>query len=502
VESVAYLPTEIKDNALTVSGRVKVTFWDEEDPDTGIDPYYTTRSAIRGTFWKKLLARNPNMKGRPITIYEGFDGLTAAQFEEKWVGIIDAVAMKKGVVTIESIDLLKSLADIEVPPKLDIKLVADVTAALPTLTVNDVTDLDAAGYVRIDDEIIRYTSRNAATNQLLECTRGAFDTEAVEHSGKDKVQLCRYYEPQNPYDMLYDMLVTDAEIDTAHIDAAAYTKLKTWPVVDTDYTAIITEPTKLDKLYFELVKVLDCRSWVNEDRKITIVKNMPNEGARPYTEITDAAGIVQGSATVDLNDKSRISRVSLYWEMSPIGEMPGDSRSLSDDTDDVSAFSRLDIAIDADSESENEYDETIEEKIFCRWIRRGYEDEDVLDRYVANLAARYLIRRRDAMPILEASLELKDEDLAVGDFVKVTTDEIQETDGSDCTAAPFQVTRKERKGNDINVKLIKLAPKRICIIGPDTLPDFASAGSDNKEYGYISQDTGEMADGTPAYQIY
>ncbi len=505
VESVAYLPTEIKDNALTVSGRVKVTFYDEEETkDVGLDPYYATRPSIKGFFWRKFLTRNANIKGRPVAIYEGFDDLAESEFEKKWEGVVKAVTRQQGIITIECVDLLASLADIEMPEESDIELVADATVDLPTLTVDDVTGLDAAGYVRIDDEIIEYASKNATTNQLLECTRGAFGTGAAEHSTGAAVQKCRHYAPQNPYDILYnEMLMSDAAIDPGQVDQAAFTKLKTDPVADLDFTALISQPTNLQELFFEIIKVLDCRAWVNEDQQITICKNLPNEGGRSYVAVTDDANIIENSASVDDNLESRITRVLLYWEMSCTGDMPGRDSLEESATDDVSDFSYRAVARDIDAESANEYGDIVKEKIFCRWIHKGYADEDILDAYVRNLAARYLIRRRDPMPILSVSLGLKDEEIAVGDFPKVTTDEIQEKDGSDITAAPFQVTRKERAGNVITVEMIKLSPNRICTIGPDTMAeDYEDATEADKEYGYVCDENGEMPGGAPGYQIY
>ena len=87
-------------------------------------------------------------------------GLAESEFEQRFIGSIDNITLGKSGVN-EVVDLLKSLATIEVPPKLDIKLTSEATASQTTLVVSDVTGLDSpSGYVRIADEIIYYTGVN------------------------------------------------------------------------------------------------------------------------------------------------------------------------------------------------------------------------------------------------------------------------------------------------------------------------------------------------------
>ena len=197
----------------------------DRETDIGIDPYVSMRASVQGSFWRKLIARNPNYAGRRIRLYHGFYGLDAADFEQKFEGNIDSITIKEGGrVIVECVDLLKKLSKIEIPPKLNIKLAAAMTAGQTTISVSDGTDLDAAdGYIRIGDEVVLYTAKTG--NQLTGCTRGCFGTTAATHSQNDKIQKCRYYEPQSPYDILVDMLKTDAGIDPSYVNDAAYTAL-------------------------------------------------------------------------------------------------------------------------------------------------------------------------------------------------------------------------------------------------------------------------------------
>jgi hypothetical protein len=490
VEKIDYFPTEIKHDNLTTKARVKIAMFDEEDTDVGIDPYVSDRSSVQGTFWKKLLARNPNYKGRKIQVYGGFYGLAEGNFQEKFVGTIDNIARSGNRITVEAVDILKSLADIDIPPELDVKLVTGITDSQTTITVNDVTDLDSAGYVRINDEIIQYTGKNAVSNQITGCTRGKFSTTAAAHDENDKVQKCRYYAKDNPFDILQEMLSTDAGIAAGYINTASFSTAKAWPGGEIDFEAIISEPTPLEDLFFEIIDLIDCKVWVAEDLKITISRNIPNEGGRSYTTLTDAKNIVDNSAAVDLNEGSRITRVSIYWNKDAVG-----------DPEKVPSYARLDIAIDSDAESANEYNDEIKKTFWCRWINSGCDTEENLNAWIGELTGRYVLNRRDAAPIVTLSVEMKDSGLKTGDYVMLSTDELQEIDGNDVSAARFRVIRREEKGDQHTYRLERLPKRRACLINNNAANDYDTATDAEKEYGYICDSYGEV-DGEMGYFIF
>ncbi len=54
-------------------GTLKLGMVDETDSDLEQDPYTSTRaSAAQGSFWSRLIARNPNMAGRPVRVRRGY----------------------------------------------------------------------------------------------------------------------------------------------------------------------------------------------------------------------------------------------------------------------------------------------------------------------------------------------------------------------------------------------------------------------------------------------
>jgi hypothetical protein len=498
ISDISYQPTEIKDS-LTVNSRCTVTLYDEPDGDIGIDPYVATRSSVQGSFFKKLLARNANYKGRTVKIYNGLLGQTSDLFTQKFVGVIDNVKLNKGKVSIEVVDLLKSLSKIDIPPKLNLKLAVDLTAVQTSVTLEgsaaDIAILDSpTGYIRIEDEIIYYGAIDTATKILSSCTRGHFSTTPATHSTSDKVQKVKYYAPANPFDILSDeLLPTDCGIAAGYIDSTNFDAERDSPGGEVDFSAIISEPTKADKLFFEIVELLNCRAWVGEDLKITIRRALPNKPGRTYATLTDEANNIGGSQAVDLNQGSRISRVSLYWD-----------RKAVEDEEKPASYNRLDVAIDADGEGANGYNEVAEKIIYCRWLRQGYEPEETMNAFAANLASRIVSGNKDPMPILTVDLEMKDESVKTGDHAKISTAALQDADGEDLSSAVFQIVRRERKGNKISLKCLRLPTKKYCIIAPAgySAKAYATATAAEREYGAICNANGDMSNGDYGYRVW
>lgn len=497
IKNIAFLPTEIKDS-LTVKGRLTLEMTDEPDTDIGIDPYVATRASVQGTFWKKLLARNPNYKGRPIKLYDGFIGLTEGDFTtdgKLFSGIIDNITLGKGVVKVEAADLLKALDQVEIPAKLNLKLATDITDVQTSFALtygSDVASMDSpTGYVRIDDEVIYYGAISTVTRILSSCLRGRFGTTAATHRANDKVQAVKYYAEDNPFDTM-EQILTDAGVVAGDIDSGAFAAEKAFSD-DMNVMAVISEPTKASELYKELVDLLGCKSWVSEALLITIARNLPNRPTRAYTTLTDDEDIIADSGVVDLNQKSLVTRCSIYWDKDATGA-----------DDEPASYARLTVALDADAEGVNEYNQIAEKKIMSRWLNNAVSGtEEDLGSWVEAIADRQVWQHRDPQSLLSLDLEIKDSLLLTGQFARVTTDEMQDLDGNDLTSVKFQVVRRERKENMLTLKLLQLTSRRACYITPDDAPVFASATETQKdEYGYISEDDGKMADMTEGYYIF
>lgn len=496
-----YLPTEIKDK-LTVKGRVKITLADEPCQDNLLDPYVGNRASVAGgTFWKRFLARWDNWKNRPFAIYEGFVGIDEADFEQRWAGVTDNITMSGGKINIEVIDLLEDLSKISIPPKLSgVETLSTVAIAATSAVLSDASKLPSAGYVRIGDEIIQYTGITLASNQLTGMTRGIGGTVAEEHSDGAKVEIVLKIEG-NPFDLIYNMLTnsTDITIDAipgagisaANVDAVAWAKWKTYPITDTTFSAWLIKPAKLSDLFFEIVALIDCSVWQDEAQKITIRRNIPNEPGRSYLAIKDAENVVINTASVNLNEVERKSRVSVYW----------DKKILADDDEKTTSYSALEIAIDVDEEGSNGRNEVSEDVVYCRWLRNGVVQDEIMARYLQNLVRRRLYNRREQRPIIMLSVEQKDDALLTGKYIRLTTSEITDATGADTTES-YSVQKRDVGRGKIKLTLLRQKKSRILFFTPSGFPDYTDATADQREYGFIADSNRVMSNGDSGYSFY
>jgi len=496
------LPTEIKDK-ITVKGRLTVTLADEPDADIGLDPYRDQRASVPVTsYWRKILARY-RYQGRAIALYRGYIGLPETDYQLRWAGVIDNVRLDRDQVRIEAVDLLQALDKIEIPPKVQIDLVAECAAGATEATLSDVSALPATGYVRIDDEIIKYTGVNTSSNQITGLARGQFDTLDATHSADTKVEIVCHI-TGNPVDVAKALLTNDPDITVsnppgagigpARVDSTAWTTWRDWPVLDLDVDAVLTSPTKASKLFAELMQIIGGSAWQNEDQQITLHRLLRNDPSRSYHAISDDANIVERSARVDLNDSSRLTRVVLYWDRDP----------LASDDDKPESYDAIEAVIDLGAESANDYGDIAQETIYNRWYRRSQPatQEDIA-RQIAATARRYLHARLDPRPRITLAVELKDEGIRVGDYVRLSTDEILDATGAPLNRAPYRVVKREPAGSKVRLTLEAVPGRPVCILAPaGTTTDHTSASEAEREYGYLAGSDGLMPDGSPGYVLY
>jgi hypothetical protein len=274
-----------------------------------------------------------------------------------------------------------------------------------------------------------------------------------------------------------------------HVDLDAFYQYRDWPLRDINFTTIVSEPTKLSDLYMEIVDLLDAKSWVAENLKITIRKNTTNTPTTGYISLTDEAHIALESGDVDVNEKSRVSRVSIYWDKTATGKF----------TDEMS-YRRLDLAIDPDAETN--YGGSEEKAIKSRWIDPYVTLEETVQAFVKNLAIRRVQRQKHAQHLITIRTAEKDSNVKTGDYVRLSTDELNEASGLPITSRMYQVVKRERKKNEIELQLLQVTSRRMATIAPAGLPAYPLATETQRAYGYICDAFGRMSDGTEGYFIW
>ena len=488
-------PTEIDDNK-TIKARLKFTMVNSAADSLAMellpagDRYARNKSSFSGTRLRKLLSRHPNLKGRPVRRYLGALGDSLATFMQNQVftGVIyDFKQGTNGDIMLEAEDLLAKLEETFIPPKSEIKLVADITISDVQLTVSDASILPAPpNYIFMDKELIKYEGKNDTTGVLSTLTRGAENTTAKEHSANSKIQECQFWDFQSPFDIMQSIL-TIAGYSASDIDTDAFDFWKDYPETDINYGAIFEVPTKASALYFELIRTIDGSSWVGEDLKITVRRNIQNQPGRVYTDITESGNIKIDTQKVDKNLKGLRTRATMAWDRL-IGEKPGE----------LDSYNRANQFVDADAESSLDLDEVLEDTIFSNFIKQGDTAEENIQTYVNRVLSRRIISRNSIRELIDFNVEIRDYQIKTGEWVEVTTDAIEDSSGAGLDQVKFQVMRRTERGPEIGLKVLRIPESLVGFWGTEEMDglEMADATAAQKEYAFWANDDGKVPDGS------
>lgn len=330
----------------------------------------------------------------------------------------------------------------EVPPKADrlfkftggdpihLENWSEVTGQVIELKVSNLGNLNDSGYLQINKEIVQYYVSQA---RFFIIKRNLFGSKASRHYIHTNVNKVYQKYPTNPDKLLREML-KDAGIADEHVDDSAFDTLG-WDGIQFS-TKPITKQTKLSKLYFDLINVMDAQSWRNEEGKITIRVHKDEDAEHT---ITDAENIILNSTSMDINEEERITQVSLYWDREDL------TKSLTD----IDNYSRININVEPGLESENKYGERSKKQITTTWINTDYGQsyDGELEAYINKILDSKLKRHRDARPELTFDVEAKDSSIKLGSIVELETDEFNDVNGNNFSGQKFQIIKKENKGN-------------------------------------------------------
>lgn len=319
------LPQEIKDT-ITVKNRTTIEMYDDNnESDIDNDPYWSTRShtsvVVGGSYFKRLFARNPNYRYRPIRVYEGFTNVDEVDYVLKYTGLIESVVYEKGIVKFECVDNLKSLELSEIDAPQFAKLAQDIdyddTGNFDVDIQNDTAATSPGStYVMIDDEIIYYTTKTAAT---INCTiRGCYGTTRAPHSVGASMQVVEEYNGTPAFILANLATAAGLSFDSSISDDSM---LRAYLALDIS-VLIVKDKTKRSELFWEIVEQFGFRVWSNPDGTLAIRRTMNYADLASVPtyistipSITDALNILKGSTSVDLNEKSKVTRINRYWSL-------------------------------------------------------------------------------------------------------------------------------------------------------------------------------------------
>jgi len=304
---------------------LKVTFEEHPWADTGplYDKYLADRTYDpweQGTFWAKLRARNPFMRGRAMRWIQGTDDQAIADMDtrhfliESFDGPDDS-----GRFTIIAKDALKmadgdrAQAPLLSPGRLNANITDVATSATLAPTGIGDTDYPASGYLNIGGkEIVSFTR----SSDTLTITRAQFNTDAVAHTAGDRLQLCLYYSAEDPADIVEDLLTTYAGVDAGLITIAAW-QAESAAFYRRVNTRLIAEPTPVKMLLSELIEQCGLAIWwddLDEQIRFQVLRAVSTSA-----ELYDDDNIVEGSLRVREQPEKRISQVwTRFGQFNPL----------------------------------------------------------------------------------------------------------------------------------------------------------------------------------------
>ena len=372
----------------------EVTIRDFPYNDVGFDPYLSSRSydpLTRGSFWTKWLARNPYHTGYIMRVYDGYFGDSlAAMIKREY--FIERISSSRSSVQITAKDILRKVTDTNVtaPALSNGALSLDLTVGGTSFQAAgaSLSDYPASGWVRINQEIIAYTSTAIVSSnvEFSGLTRGALGTTAAAHSQFDRVQRVLAYENEPFQDIIYNLLTVWGGIPTSYIDKPDWDAEKDeWRDLY-NFTAYLSDPVEVQRLVGEICQQAQANIWWDERvQKIILRAQRPN--FMPDT-LTQDGNIIADSVTIEEVAKDRASQVYVYYGL----------RNPVLSTSDKFSYRAAEAFIDVDSEVL--YGEAATKEIFCRWINTSV--------IAASLASSYLRRFKDVRRHITFDLTAKD----------------------------------------------------------------------------------------------
>jgi len=550
LESVNTQPTRITPGkGLGYRASLDVRIGDFTHHDRGVDPYVDTRTydpSTQGTFMGKFLARNKYYAGRPIRLYSGYlgDGYNVANFQEREYRIERIAGPdKNGKYTIKSNDILKALDDAVAPSPSKVTLGSAITASDTTIpidvtgdaqiplllsdgsksyiahlagtvpfyladgsssyitltgafavpfyltdsTVSDI-QLAAPGFdigesirIRIGSELIDGT---VAAGQVESATRGVAGTTAAAHAAGDSVQYCIVFNNTGIDSALTTMFTyagIDSYINTTAWDAEA---AKWLGLVNLNGT--ISEPEKVKDIVERMQEQGTIYVWWDErTQKIELRAIAPRQDISELSTYDDTYNFLKDSLNADRTLKDQITQVWVYHDKI---DATGD--------DDADNMAGLTVSADSAAESSDEWSRVRAKQIYCDFVTSGS--------HAGAIAYRSIARKRDGELNFKFSLDAKDAGLWTGDEFIVSSDSLQDADGS-----PKQVRMQVLEVSEDKAGMYKYLAtesvfqgQRYAFIMDATANPYASATDQERTYGaYICNSLGYMADGTQGYLI-
>jgi hypothetical protein len=383
-------------------------------------------------------------------------------------------------------------AQVPAPSLGTLRIAINSTDTTIDIGLSVLADYPAPGIVRIDDELITYTTSAITTIssvnyvRLTGVTRGTNGSIAADHAAATVVQLCKQYNDQKVWDVIYDLLTTYAGIDPSFIPYSDWDAEGTVWLAQFNVSSILSQPKGVGEVLGEILEQVLLYIWWDErDQQIKLRAIRPLIGNAPT--FSDNANIIENTVALTTDPKNRVSQIWVYWDQSNKAEA----------VDKESNFKKLRIRADLEAESPEKYGESRVRKIYARWIQN--------DAQAINLSARLLGASFDNPKVLKLRVDAKDRAVWTADIVDILHRNIVDFTGSP-TLERYQVLSVEEvlPGEVVQYEMQKFIFKgtRFGFYMATNAPTYAAATQEQKDgnAAWYSDANGLMSDGSSGWE--
>ncbi len=383
-------------------------------------------------------------------------------------------------------------AQVPAPSTGTLRIAINTTDTTIDIGLSVLADYPAPGIVRIDDELITYTTSAIVTIssvdyvRLTGVTRATNGSIADDHDAGTLVQICTEYDDEPIWDVIYDLLTTYAGIDASFIPYSDWQSEGTVWLAQFNVSAILSQPKGVGEVLGEILQQVLLYIWWDErDQEIKLRAIRPLIGTAPT--FTDDANIIENTVSLTTDPKNRVSQIWVYW----------DQNNKAEALDKESNFKKLRIRADLEAESAEKYGESRVRKIYARWIQN--------DAQAINLSARLLGASFENPKILKLRVDAKDRAVWTADIVDILHRNIVDFTGSP-TLERYQVLSVEEvlPGEVVQYEMQRFIFKgtRFGFYMASNAPTFANATQQEKDgnAAWYSDANGLMSDGSSGWE--
>ena len=484
-----------------LGGRATLSFQlnDAFVPDKAYDPYPLDRSGDfihggKGSFFERLHRRQRYaIFGTRVTVIEGYKGQSMSEMLKRSY-LLDKMDLPQGdSISGQCRDIL-SRAEVTkalVPSVTVGTLVSDIDSSVTAFDTEGhlLDDYDASGTIRINSELLTYTS---ITDNLDGTFTWAISYRATDgstggsHTAGDALQLCRRYTNARYDDILVDLLGRDAGIEYQYLD------LENWKaefdVNLSSYllTALITKPVAVTKLVGELTEQCASLVWWDERAQVLKMEALKQIASIP-TLLTEKDDILAGSFSVSTRPEDRISQVWVhYLQQDP-------TESLTDPSNyRVTYIDATELA----KETKDYYGSAAIRVIYSRWL----PSQSLVKQTANRLSARYA----ETPSGIQFDLDAKDRNLWVGDYVSVSHSRLRTNSGALDSSRVFLITSAQET---VPGERVRYSADDATLAGftfsiaPNDQPDFSGDSAIDGFNMFITDNNGLNPDGSTGSAI-